>query len=47
VQGRVERSGRDLQHLAGDLQDALGDGEAVLRLERQRPEDEEIQRALR
>jgi len=47
VEGRIERSLLDAEDLFGDLLDALGDGPAVLRAERERAEDEEVERALR
>ena len=46
VQRRVQRALRDLQHVAADLANALRDAPAVHRLERERLEDEQIQRAL-
>ena len=46
MEGGIERTLRHLERLTGDLLDPLGDGPAVL-LERQRAEDQQIQRALR
>src|SRR5215510_1330955 len=47
VERRVERSLLDLQRGAGDLMEPLGDRPAVLRLERDRLENEEVEGALR
>src|SRR6185503_14960913 len=46
VQGRIERALLDEQHVAGKLTDALGDRPAVLRLEGDDLEDQQIERAL-
>src|SRR5262245_30502256 len=46
VQRREERAGFDDERLPADLLDAIRDADAVLRLERQRLEDEKVERAL-
>ena len=46
VQRRVERPLFDAQHVRRQLLDALGDAETVLRLELQRLQHEQVQRAL-
>src|SRR4249920_2838863 len=47
MQRRIERSLLHAQRILRDLLDAIGDGPAVLRLERERLEDQEIERSLR
>ena len=47
MERRVERALGDLQRVARDLANPLGDGPAVQRPERERLEDQEIERALR
>src|SRR5690348_191824 len=47
MEGRIERSLRNLERRRGDLADALRDRPAVLRLEGQRFQDEQIERPLR
>src|SRR5205807_8736290 len=47
MQCRVQRALWDLKGFARDLMDALGDRPAVHRLERERFEDQEVERALR
>src|SRR4051812_35443582 len=44
---RIEGALGHLEDVLGDLLDALRDGPAVLRLERERSEDQQIERALR
>jgi hypothetical protein len=46
VQRGVEGTLLNLQHFPGDLLDALGDGPAVLRLERDSFENQQVQRSL-
>src|SRR5204862_44885 len=46
MQSRIERALRDLQGVPAHLLDALPDRPAVLRFERQRLEDQQIERAL-
>ena len=46
VKRRVERALIDAQHVARDLLDALRDAPAVHRLERERLQDEHVERAL-
>ena len=47
MESRVHRALLDLQDAARDLLDALRNGPAVLRLERERLQDQEVQSALR
>jgi hypothetical protein len=47
VECRVESALRDLEHLLSGLLDAGSDRPAMYRLERQRPQNEETQRALK
>src|SRR5207244_3198381 len=47
VQRGVERALLHVKHIAGQLLNALRNGPAVLRFERQRLQNQEIQRALR
>src|SRR5688500_7706768 len=47
MERRVERSVLDLQHVFGSLRDGVSDGVAVRRPDRQRLEDEEIERTLK
>ena len=46
LQRRIQRALVDAQHVLGDLLDALRDAPAVQRPERQRLEDQQIERAL-
>ncbi len=46
MERRIERALLHLQHLTGDLLDALGDGPAVLRLERDGFQDEQVECSL-
>src|SRR3954466_9395244 len=47
MQCRVQRPLRDLECLAGHLVNSLGDRPAMLRRERERFEDQEVERSLR
>ena len=46
MERRVQRALADLQDFAADLLNALGDGPAVRRLERDGLEDQQVERAL-
>ena len=46
VEGGIERALLDLEHFIGNLLNALGDGPAVLGLERDGFEDQEVEHAL-
>jgi hypothetical protein len=46
VERGIEGPLRDLEHIAGDLLNALGDAPAMPRFELDGPEDQEIERAL-
>ena len=45
MQGRVERALVDLEHVFGDLLDALGDRPPVLRILLERAQDQQVERA--
>ena len=47
MEGGVERALRNLQRVVRKLLYAFGNRPAVLRLQRERPEDQEIERSLR
>ena len=46
VQSGIERAIADLQHISGDLFEALADGKTVERLERENFQQQHVQRAL-
>ena len=45
LQRRIQRALADLQHIGGQQADAVGDAVAVLRAARQRPQDQQVERA--
>ena len=47
MQRRVKRTLLDAQHIAGNLFNAFRNGPAVLRLQRQRLEDQQVECSLR